>query len=256
MVDTRIKSFLAKLPAGPMSNHLRCWRHNRFEKNPFRMRYNAGCFILAYPDLSIRFHENPFSDLGIDGPGYFLKRSIQQGDVIIDAGAYVGALTVFMAAHAGASRTVIAFEPDPLNAARLRANITLNNLENVTIIEKGLWSHERHAPWIAPGSHIAQVSPDGKPGVYDVMLTSLDAALPPLNLPKLDFIKMDIEGAELAALEGSRTTLQAHHPNVAIASYHAHQGGVTAPYVEKQLNELGYHVETGNPRHLTTWGWY
>lgn len=238
------------------ANHLRCLKHNRLERNPFSIHWRGGVFRVDYPAFSIRFHDNPFSDLALEGPGYFLRRTIQPGDTVVDAGAYVGALTVFMAVQAGSEGRVIAFEPDPGNASRLRANLALNHLENVTVVEKALWNAEGTAHWGNPGTPMARASiePDATDSLH-VGLTTLDRALHELGVERIDFLKADVEGAELRLLEGAEQTLSHSDVHVAIASYHRDESGITAPRVEECLRTLGYQCETGNPRHLTTWGW-
>jgi hypothetical protein len=69
----------------------------------------------------------------------------------------------------------------------------------------------------------------------------------------VDYIKMDIEGAEIEALEGAARMMSTLKPTFAIASYHKRDGRPTAETLEKLFNELGYRTETGFPSHLTTY---
>jgi hypothetical protein len=64
-------------------------------------------------------------------------------------------------------------------------------------------------------------------------------------------IKMDIEGAEIEALEGSKLIMEKLSPCFAIASYHRRNGQQTAGMVERYLNDSGYGVTTFFPAHLT-----
>ena len=72
---------------------------------------------------------------------------------------------------------------------------------------------------------------------------------------KVDFIKMDIEGAELAALEGAIKTLTSNNLQLAIASYHIVDGQQTFMKLEEQLGRLGYKTETAFPPWLVTYAW-
>lgn len=87
---------------------------------------------------------------------------------------------------------------------------------------------------------------------FNVELTSIDVELGKLKIDKVDFIKMDIEGAELKALEGASRILSSH-PKIAIASYHVVDGQQTYIISEKMLTELGYKAKTSFPKHLTTY---
>ncbi len=249
-----LRQFLQRLPESSLKNRLRCFYHNRCERNPFRMYFRRGLFEIHYPDFCLRFHENPFSDLAVEGPGYFYKREIQVGDIVVDAGAYVGALTLLMAARAGRTGHVIAFEPDADNARRLRANVALNGFAPVTVIEQGLWNKTTELAWCDPGTHTARLAEDAH-GQTCIRVTGLDEALAKRDITGVNFLKMDVEGAELAALEGAHDTLLRDNVHVAVASYHECGDGITAPHVEAALRNLDYYTETGFPQHRTTWGW-
>jgi hypothetical protein len=64
------------------------------------------------------------------------------------------------------------------------------------------------------------------------------------NINKLDFIKMDIEGAELEALDGCRATIKTLKPNFSIASYHVVNGEQTYIKVEQFFNNMNYPCKT------------
>src|SRR3989338_8197106 len=75
------------------------------------------------------------------------------------------------------------------------------------------------------------------------------------GIKKVDVLKMDIEGAEIEALEGCVDTLRKNKVNVIIASYHIVKGKRTSYYVEDFLKKLGYSAMSAFPKHLTTYGW-
>jgi hypothetical protein len=65
---------------------------------------------------------------------------------------------------------------------------------------------------------------------------------------------MDIEGAEIEALQGAQHTLSNLRPQLAIASYHRRDGGQTYTAVEKIIAKYDYAIRTFFPPHLTTCG--
>jgi hypothetical protein len=84
----------------------------------------------------------------------------------------------------------------------------------------------------------------GQTRVVQVPLTTIDHLVEELNLPRVDFIKMDIEGAELKALEGAQRTLAKWWPRLSIAAYHApdHPGRIPV-LIRKAL--ASYRMECG-----------
>ena len=90
--------------------------------------YFMGKYKVLYRTGSMTFLDYPCWELENAGVGYFHKHRPQRGDIAIDAGAYVGHMTVFLAKIVGPEGSVIAFEPDPINYERLIKNINLNKL--------------------------------------------------------------------------------------------------------------------------------
>jgi FkbM family methyltransferase len=187
--------------------------------------------------------------------GYEKHYRIKEGDVIVDAGAYLGHFTVYAAKRVGNTGKVVAFEADPSVYRMLLRNLKLNNLTNVIAINQGVWSHETELPFDSRGN-ASQIVADGeqmKTMVRKIRVTSLDAELQRLGLPSADLIKMDIEGAELAAVQGARHLMS--HPNChfAIASYHVVDGAQTSVALESFFREAGYEAATEYPAHQTTY---
>jgi len=170
----------------------------------------------------------------------------------VDAGAYYGSFTLFASKLAGKNGKVISFEPDEENYQRLLSNIDLNSLTNVIPIKKGLWKENTDLKFDNLQSGISALNPDGN---ISVPVVKLDDELERLNIPKVDFIKMDIEGAELEAIEGCRKILENNKIKLAIASYHLVNGEKTCFEMKKKLQKLGFKTETSYPDHLTTYAW-
>jgi FkbM family methyltransferase len=184
--------------------------------------------------------------------GYEKHYQVKEGDVVVDAGAYPGDYTIFAAKRVGSSGHVIAFEPDERNRAVLVRNLAGRKLENVTIVPKGLWNLDTELGF-DPGGFGSKVDSLGH-GRATIPVTTLDLALTQLGIEKIDVLKMDIEGAEIQAVEGCRETLLRSDAFVCIASYHLVGGCDTSVRMEAFLRGVGYQTHTGHPRHLTTYG--
>ncbi len=183
---------------------------------------------------------------------YDRHRPLTPGQTVVDAGAFEGMFAIYAASRVGKSGRVIALEPDPENLRRLRENVARNGLSQVEIVEAGLWSHEGTVDF-TPGGHGAAINPGS--GSMEIRVSALAGLIEHRKITRLDFIKMDIEGAEIEVLESSRELLRTLPAAWAIASYHRRDGQKTAGRLEKIFRELGYKALTENPAHLTTYAW-
>jgi len=127
-------------------------------------------------------------------------------EVVVDAGAYRGD-TVDLWRRRGAKR-IYAFEPEAENCAALRKHV--RSMPEVICYNAGLWSRDTRLAITGEERYGELAEGDG--GVRVFALDSLSLAP--------TFIKMNIEGAELEALEGSRETIARFRPNLAISVYH------------------------------------
>ena len=187
--------------------------------------------------------------------GYEKHYNLKEGDVVIDAGAYLGHFTVYAAMRVGARGKVVAFEADPYVYRMLLRNIRLNNLTNVIAINKGVWSHDTELAFDSRGnaSQIVTGAEHTKTLVKKIPVVGLDAEMQRLGLPRADLIKMDIEGAELEAVQGARRLMEYPNCHFAIASYHVVNGVQTSVTLEKFFRSNGHFVVTEYPAHLTTY---
>jgi FkbM family methyltransferase len=143
---------------------------------------------------------------------------VKRGDVVIDAGAFVGMFTVKMAKIVGNKGKVIAIEPEKTNSLFLKKNVKENGLKNVIVIEKGLWSEKgKKSLYLGYRSSPSLVYPTKKS--IEVEVDTLDNIVSELRLKDVNFIKIDVEGAEIEALKGAKRILN-NNPNLVIAAYH------------------------------------
>ncbi|HXW16657.1 MAG TPA: FkbM family methyltransferase [Candidatus Acidoferrales bacterium] len=140
----------------------------------------------------------------------FLIPSIRPDDVCFDVGANIGCYTTLMA-RAASSGGVHAFEPDPFCGALLQLNLRLNRLENVTLNPVVIGASRGRVQFVrATDSGFNSLRNTGRRAVastFPVAMDTLDAYLDATGAPRVDVLKIDVEGAESLVLEGARRLL-------------------------------------------------
>lgn len=149
---------------------------------------------------------------------------------------------------------VYAFEPDPSNLRKMEDNIALNRMDNVFAVPRAMWASDGEMEMNQAGQGSALKAVADKPSSIKVATGTLDSAIKEFGLDRVHLLKMDIEGAELGALEGGSHFLDHACDNLAIATYHLVDGKRTAERVEEILTSKGYDAYTGHESHLTTYG--
>ncbi len=129
-------------------------------------------------------------------------------ECVIDVGANIGAFALHQALKKRAKR-VIAFEPSPTVFQRLAANLELNSLQNVQVLNVAVGNRCGNLPFVEfPMSVNSRIGNNGQQGAFLVACVTLDSALKPLSIRKVSLIKIDTEGYEKQVLEGASETLQ------------------------------------------------
>jgi FkbM family methyltransferase len=168
----------------------------------------------------------------------------QKFDVIIDAGAATGLFTLSACVKLDTAH-IVAFEPSKRQNILLRRNIQRNHFNHrVQIEDFALWNHQEQLTFRTHGAisavkgvgeHLAGLS-----FVEKVQAVQLDTWLETSDVKKVDLIKMDIEGAELEAIEGAHQILSTFHPALLIQAYHIRDGERTFERCEQMLKSLNY----------------
>jgi FkbM family methyltransferase len=167
--------------------------------------------------------------------GQYEQGDIQlaEGDVIIDAGAFIGDTGVYFHHKLGGKCQIHSFELLDENLALLVHNFERNGVRpgvDVVINKLALADKTGEEIVIADGATQGSTSIFGKSAKGSrVQTITLDDYVMRLGLEKVDFIKMDIEGAELQALQGARHTIQHFKPKLAICLYHKWNDAFTLP---------------------------
>ena len=171
--------------------------------------YKFFCRINRDDFLFMTNHENEIME-------YFIPN---EGDTVVDVGAHIGLYTLIAAKKVGPSGKVIAIEPDPENFKILKKNILLNLLMNVEALQCAVYSTKEKVklflPEIEGGRTIfntvmqdrARTSTEN---FIEVEANTLDNILESINITEVNWIKIDVEGAELEVLKGAVNTLSSN----------------------------------------------
>lgn len=168
------------------------------------------------------------------------KIKAQDGDYVIDAGGCWGDVALYFAHHVGERGKVFSFEFTPENLRVFQRNLDLNPelAERIEIVPNALWDTSgeliSYLP-VGPGTSLARGAPSKNGISLQVMTTSIDDFVRERKLPRVDFIKMDIEGAELNALKGAEKTIRSFKPRLAISVYHQADDVIDIPTYIKDL---------------------
>lgn len=141
-------------------------------------------------------------------------KNIRHGDVVYDIGANVGLHTLLFSRLVGEVGRVFAFEPAPDAVLRLREHLRLNQIQNVNVIEKAVAGRAEQRYFSAENLCMGHLDKHGNIAVLATTLDLLIKKLPPPN-----YIKMDIEGAEIEALTGGEECFRRHRPKLFLATH-------------------------------------
>jgi FkbM family methyltransferase len=176
-------------------------------------------------------------------------RSVRRGDVVVDCGAFYGSF-VRQALDLGASH-VVAIEPMPNRAACLKKTFAPEIAQKrVSIAQVAIFSREGLMSMEGVTHSGTRLTGVTHGGTVQVRVTTLDRLLPELGIDKVDFIKMDIEGAETDALRGATQTIKKHKPLLAIATEHTDDKRQNCRSVIEQVRSFGLGYSIGYGRYL------
>lgn len=192
---------------------------------------------------------------------WFVHDFLRPGDVFFDIGANIGLFTLIAARRAGASGHVVAFEPIPVTMRRLRMNVRMNNLANVTCASLALSDRNERREMVVYGegrgawASLASATPGRISGRRVVQCATLDGFRrenPGLRAPVL--MKIDVEGWEVRVLEGATDTVgpeTAPDLLVEFTEANAVAAGTSCRELFESLETLGYRLWRFSPQHRT-----
>ena len=164
------------------------------------------------------------------------------GDAVIDAGGCYGDTALYFAHKTGAEGKVVSFEFLPDNLKIYQRNLELNPglAKRIRLLPNPVWSAGDEELFVSGHGPGTTVGPIRKTADSQMVRTlSIDQIFERGDLERVNFIKMDIEGAELSALRGAEKTLRRFRPKLAICVYHSLADFWEIPKYLESLN-LGY----------------
>lgn len=167
---------------------------------------------------------------------------VEANDIVIDGGGCYGDTALYFAHKASPGGKVFSFEFLPENLEKWHKNVKMNPVleSRIQLVPHALWEQSGEELFISghgPGTQVSSLTND--PLAKKVITRSIDDLAEEEKLNAVNFIKMDIEGAEQSALKGAEKTIRRFKPKLAITVYHSLNDFWEIPMWLDQLG-LGY----------------
>jgi FkbM family methyltransferase len=239
-------------------------QHLRLEnKNPFLLKikiskydYKAYCPINKDDLINMTIREDEIID-------HFRPK---EKDIVVDIGAHIGRYTIISSKRIGPNGKVVAIEADPANFEMLNRNVNLNKLTNVTSLNYAVYSNQTKLKLYLPGKqsgftiyNTIMVNRGKHQGKFiEVSGNTLDNLLEQnkINFANINWIKIDVEGAEFEVLKGAQNVLSKSNDIAILIEIHNSQNGTNLyrPIIEF-LNRYNFRIvyekiHDGGERHV------
>ncbi|MEO6812083.1 MAG: FkbM family methyltransferase [Isosphaeraceae bacterium] len=178
-----------------------------------------------------------------------VRRLLQPGMVVVDAGANIGYYTLLSAERVGPTGRVFAVEPSRLGVERLTRTVVENGMTQVQVVPIGLSDHEGevtlHVPPASAGHHnptMLDVA-DASFASEVVPVRTLDACLDEWGVDRVDLLKIDVEGFEPRVLRGAARSLAEGRIGAILAEFNdvaLREAGSSATALLRELREAGF----------------
>jgi FkbM family methyltransferase len=162
------------------------------------------------------------------------------GDHVIDAGGCFGDTALGFADAVGKTGHVYVFDPLPKHCTIMAQQLTMNPTlaPRISIFPFGLTDQVNN---VAPLVNDGMIDPGARILSSVMPTTTIDEVVAQSNVPRIEFIKMDIEGSELSALRGAESTIRRWRPKLAISLYHRPEDFFSIPFWIDSLG-IGYQL--------------
>jgi FkbM family methyltransferase len=180
-----------------------------------------------------------------------LKSLDLEGKTVYDVGGYIGLITMFFAREVGEAGRVITFEPNPQNYYAILDHIELNGFTNVRVIQMGLGSKQETLKFVVSDPARGTADPNKQRQLLEqesvkvsqIEVDAMDNQIAVNNLPKPDFVKIDVEGLEIDVLCGMSQTISNYRPEMLIELHGTSEREIVELLLSHNYNI--YQVEDG-----------
>ena len=159
-----------------------------------------------------------------------VQEKIKPGMICLDCGGNIGYYATLESNLVGKEGRVIAIEPSPVNVKYLEKNLKLQNQENFEVHNLACGNTDGEITFVVHKiSNMCRVANEGETESEDkkfvkIPVKKLDTFLADKKLPRLDLLRMDIEGSELRLFEGAVKTIRKYKPMIQIELHPGHLG--------------------------------
>jgi FkbM family methyltransferase len=184
----------------------------------------------------------------------FINEQVKGGMSVLDVGAHIGLMAVVFGKKVGDKGNVYAFEPTPTTIKILQETIKLNKINNISAVPVALADKKSKLTFYISenaadnsNSLVNNHRTDRKEETIEVEVNTIDDFAAERNIPKIDFIKVDVEGAELQLLKGAVNTIKKDKPKMILS---VHPGpiqnfGDSTKDIWNLLHDAGYKIVFG-----------
>jgi len=197
-------------------------------------------FIFGSEEFQRELENNPHEA----GEVQFLQSVLRAGMHVIEAGANRGVTAVAIAKKVGSEGHLYAFEPVPEFYEKLKENLLRNDAENVSVHQLALSDRRGTIQFYKHGGG-SGITPAEDAEALCVEATTVTDFLAQQGEEGIDFLNLDCEGSELLVLQGARSILEGHGPQIFCEIHRGYLGelGQSADDVVALLIEIGYDVQ-------------
>jgi FkbM family methyltransferase len=210
-IERKSDSFLVHADIGTMEIDAVSWPINRYDLElvGYECQLEAPSVANTFILEQYRFHRDNCPEI-----------AIRDGDIVIDGGGCMGDTALYAACRSGSSGRVLSFEFDVNNLIWLRRNLDLNPClkPRIQVMPFALLDHsgdDVSVDGCGPSARIVSGAGD-----QSVQSMTIDDLIKKGIVDRIDFIKLDVEGAELKVLKGAEMALRQFRPRLAISVYH------------------------------------
>ena len=199
-----------------------------------------------------RINKDDFKIMTIHEDDIITRFTPKEGDIVIDIGAHIGLYTIISSKRVGANGKVVAIEADPENFEMLTSNIKLNQLTNVIPLNYAVYSKETKLKLYLPSGESGftkynTIMPNWintQEKFVEVNANTLDYLLQlnKIRQEEVNWIKIDVEGAEFEVLKGATNVLSKSKDVAILMELHG-PPHIYRPKVEELVNLYNFKIE-------------